>query len=535
MKLSHRLDSARSQGMRKGAIMAAVEQSAERELRHLAGEVRAEPGQGAEIADLLAQMRALLARIEAAAEARMAGWTPWLTRAEFRGSAANLAAWLALRAEDLSALQPRLAALGLSSLGRLDGHVLPSIRAVIAALVALSGSGRAEFPAPAQIGAAGLLAARRDALFGARAEGPGTRIMVTLPGLAAAEPALISGLVQAGADCFRINCAHDDPAVWAALIGQIRAEAAGLGRALPVSMDLGGPKFRIARVRGDDKHRLVTGESFWILAEGARSPHGALAVRLSHPQLAAALAPGREVVIDDGKIRAEVIRVEAGAVELRVVQAPLKGARLKLEKGVNLPGARLDVPALTVEDLQALDFVMREADVVSYSFVQSVADVEALLAAIEARKALRDPGRGLPGLVLKIETPRALEALPDLIVAAGGRLPVGVMIARGDLAVEIGFDRLSEIQEEVLWLCAAAQVPVIWATQVLETLVKEGQATRAEVTDAAMGQRAEAVMLNKGPHAARGVAFLRDVLARMDRHQAKKEARLGALHLWREG
>ncbi|WP_225028930.1 hypothetical protein, partial [Xinfangfangia pollutisoli] len=86
MKLSHRLDSARSQGMRKGAIMAAVEQSAERELRHLAGEVRAEPGQGAEIADLLAQMRALLARIEAAAEARMAGWTPWLARAEFRGS-----------------------------------------------------------------------------------------------------------------------------------------------------------------------------------------------------------------------------------------------------------------------------------------------------------------------------------------------------------------------------------------------------------------------------------------------------------------
>ena len=142
--------------------------------------------------------------------------------------------------------------------------------------------------------------------------------------------------------------------------------------------------------------------------------------------------------------------------------------------------------------------------------------------------------RRLPAVLLKIETPLGLHNLPDLIVAAGGVLPVGVMIARGDLAVEIGFDRLSEIQEEMLWLCEAAQVPVVWATQVLEGMAKDGQASRAEVTDAAMSQRAECVMLNKGPHILPTVTFLRDILRRMDRHHTKKADRLGPLHLWAE-
>jgi pyruvate kinase len=134
--------------------------------------------------------------------------------------------------------------------------------------------------------------------------------------------------------------------------------------------------------------------------------------------------------------------------------------------------------------------------------------------------------------MLKIETPLAVRNLPRLIVQAGGLQPVAVMIARGDLAVEIGLERLSEMQEQILWLCEAAHVPVVWATQVLDSLVKEGSASRAEMTDAAMGQRAECVMLNKGPHLAEAVAFLDGVLHRMDRHQHKKSARLGALKSW---
>jgi pyruvate kinase len=135
-------------------------------------------------------------------------------------------------------------------------------------------------------------------------------------------------------------------------------------------------------------------------------------------------------------------------------------------------------------------------------------------------------------IVLKIETPTAVENLPQLIVAAAVTRPVAVMIARGDLAVELGFARLSEIQEEMLWLCDAAHVPVIWATQVLDNLVADGRPSRAEATDAAMSQRAECVMLNKGPFLVEGVAFLKDILRRMDRHQAKKFARLGPLKSW---
>lgn len=108
---------------------------------------------------------------------------------------------------------------------------------------------------------------------------------------------------------------------------------------------------------------------------------------------------------------------------------------------------------------------------------------------------------------------------------------VGVMIARGDLAVEMGFERMAEVQEEILWLCEAAHLPVIWATQVLETLVKEGMPSRAEISDAAMGQGAECVMLNKGAHVVEAVQALDDILRRMRAHQSKKRAMLRELHL----
>ena len=134
--------------------------------------------------------------------------------------------------------------------------------------------------------------------------------------------------------------------------------------------------------------------------------------------------------------------------------------------------------------------------------------------------------------MLKIETPLAVRNLPRLIVQSALHHPTAVMIARGDLAVELGFARLSEMQEEMLWLCEAAHVPVIWATQVLDQFIKDGAPSRAETTDAAMAQRAECVMLNKGPYLAEAVTFLRDVLARMDRHQSKKFARFTPLRAW---
>ncbi len=128
------------------------------------------------------------------------------------------------------------------------------------------------------------------------------------------------------------------------------------------------------------------------------------------------------------------------------------------------------------------------------------------------------------GIILKIENRLAVEALPQILLTAMARHVVAVMVARGDLGVEIGLERMAEIQEEILWICEAAHVPVIWATQVLESLVKRGMPSRAEVTDAAMSGRAECVMLNKGPNIFRALDFLCDVLSRMEGHQTKKSA-----------
>ncbi len=484
--------------------------------------------------DRRAQAQALWHRLDALREGivtksdhRMADWAPRIGRAGFLASARNLADWLALREADLAPLQGPLATLGLSTLGRLDGHVRPTLNAVLAALADIAGQPAAT-TAPAVTDST-CLCDRRDSLFGARADGPYTRIMVTLPPEAADDPGLVAALVDAGADAFRINCAHDQPKDWAAMIGHIRAAGRAAGRHIPVSMDLGGPKVRIADVVPKRPPRLFAGDRFALAARTGAGPRRLACATLTHPALLDALSPGAEVTLDDGKMRAVVTETAPDHAVLEARHAPTKGLRLKPGKGVNLPGATLRVEALTPEDLAALDLVVPHADLVAFSFVQTVEDVRALIAAMQARAV---PDRPLPAILLKIETPLGLRNLPDLVIEAGGVLPVGVMIARGDLGVEIGFERLSEIQEEILWLCEAAQVPVVWATQVLEGMAKEGQASRAEVTDAAMSQRAECVMLNKGPHILPTVRFLRGILGRMDRHHAKKSDRLGPLHLW---
>ena len=175
--------------------------------------------------------------------------------------------------------------------------------------------------------------------------------------------------------------------------------------------------------------------------------------------------------------------------------------------------------------LEDLKFIVEHGDMVSLSFVRQREDIEALMAELD-----RLGGQHL-GIILKIENRQAFENLPDLILSALQHAPVAVMVARGDLGVEIGFERLAEVQEQILWLCEAAHVPVIWATQVLESLAKKGVPTRAEVTDAAMSGRAECVMLNKGPYITEAVSFLDNVLQRMKSHQNKKTAMMRRLRV----
>jgi pyruvate kinase len=185
----------------------------------------------------------------------------------------------------------------------------------------------------------------------------------------------------------------------------------------------------------------------------------------------------------------------------------------------------LHLPALTEKDLQDLPFIVAHADLVGMSFVRDPRDI------YDLQSRLEQLGGQRLGIVLKIETRQAFERLPNLVLAVMRHHTAGVMIARGDLAVECGYERLAEVQEEILWISEAAHMPVIWATQVLETLAKKGQPSRAEITDAAMGERAECVMLNKGPHMVEAVRVLDDILRRMQAHQNKKMSTLRSLHL----
>lgn len=136
------------------------------------------------------------------------------------------------------------------------------------------------------------------------------------------------------------------------------------------------------------------------------------------------------------------------------------------------------------------------------------------------------------GVIIKIETAQGFANLPAILLAAMRRPHTGVMIARGDLAVECGYERLAELQEEILWVCEAAHLPVIWATQVLDQSAQSGRPSRAEITDAAMGQRAECVMLNKGPHIVEAVVVLDDILRRTAAHHYKKNSLMRCLHSW---
>lgn len=237
------------------------------------------------------------------------------------------------------------------------------------------------------------------------------------------------------------------------------------------------------------------------------------------------LRPKERIWFDDGKIGGVIESVDAHAVRIQITTATATGDKLRPDKGINLPDSTLRLPALTEKDIADLDFVVQHADLVGLSFVKRPDDVLALHAQLAQR------GAEHLGIVLKIETRTGFEQLPSLLLAAMRGPRLGVMIARGDLAVECGWERLAEVQEEILWVCEAAHVPVIWATQVLESLAKKGVPSRAEITDAAMGERAECVMLNKGPHLVTAVRVLDDILRRMEAHQSKKSARLRPLRL----
>ncbi len=462
-------------------------------------------------------------------------WSGGIERDDFRLSAQNLAHYMAFRHRDLRHLQHSLMALGLSSLGRLESRVIPTLVTVKNALAALGGLPREDEVSEATFFAGEkLLRARAKELLGSTKTSRHVALMVTCPTEAADDAGFMTALAQRRVEALRINCAHDGPDQWSRMIEHARAVEKAHGHRFRIVMDLGGPKVRTGKVHQPaGEERIGKGALLAITAcddlprVDLTDRHFAVECTLS--EALAAAKPGDRVYINDGKVGARVERLEPWGLLARVDRVATKGAKLKPEKGLNFPDTEIAISPLGDKDLSDLDFIAERADGVGFSFVQSADDVRRLQEALAERRP--DDWRTL-SLILKIETSRAVHNLPDIVVQAASRQPTGIMIARGDLAVEIGFGRLAEMQEEILWIGEAAHVPVIWATQVLEHLVQKGTPSRGEMTDAAMAARAECVMLNKGPYLFEALDELEELLGRMEAHQYKKTPQLRRLRSW---
>jgi pyruvate kinase len=569
----------------------------------------------------------------------------------FQPSARNLLHYIALRYYDIRPLQRELAQLGLSSLGRIESRVLPSLYLVHSMLCRLAGR-ETHLPIPELEFLQGqqLLDTNAAALLGAAPQTRTVEIMVTMPSEAVTDETFVETLLTDGMNCARINCAHDDTDIWGKMVERIHQAKQKLGVDCRILMDLAGPKLRTgplkpgprfvrlrperdrlgrvirpcrvwlgqadqpvpaeagafipvaaawldqlqpedlvhftdtrgkectllirdrdsvqpygcwaeisrtAYLQSGDTLRiagkkgplastqvgelpaleipitLITGDTLMIHkadepGEPAQYDQQGHLVRPAHisctlPEIFSQLKVGEPIKLDDGNIEGVIVAVSPEEITVNITYARPNGSRLRADKGINLPKSRLGISGLTEKDRLDLDFVARQADIVSMSFVNETADVLDLLAEINQRQAT---GKGI---VLKIETRRAFNNLPMLLLTAMRHYPAGVMIARGDLAVECGWKRLAVVQEQILWLCEAAHIPVIWATQVLENLAKTGLPSRAEITDAAMAQRAECVMLNKGPGIRQAILLLDEILQRMQEYQNKKTTMLRQL------
>src|SRR5699024_8849024 len=332
----------------------------------------------------------------------------------------------------------------------------------------------------------------------------------------------------------RINGAHDNSEVWGAMIENIREAEKNTGHTCRVLMDISGPKIRTKTLLTTKRNpKVKEGERFLISGQTSMTlPKGIeLAVNTSVPEVLGKMKKGQVVKLDDGHIEAEVTETVDGGVICEVVRTVKEnGVKVKTEKGINIPDVDYKLDVLTEQDCKDLDFATVHADVIAFSFIKDKDDIDLIEAALRDR--LTDDRRDLP-TIAKSETTEGIRNLPEIIQQAAGARPFGVMLARGDLAVETGYERLSEVQEELLWICEAAHVPVIWATQVVESLVKTGIPTRSEISDVVAGSRAECIMLNKGDYIVEGVEVVGDILKKFENHQYKKTSMLRSLSIAR--
>jgi pyruvate kinase len=330
------------------------------------------------------------------------------------------------------------------------------------------------------------------------------KIVATI-GPASSSPGRLRELFLAGADVFRLNFSHGAHDDHRRVHATIRALEQETGRPIAILQDLQGPKIRVGVIK-DGRIQVAAGETVRFVL--GREEGGKDAIPLPHPEIFQAILPGAALLIDDGRVRLEAVSLDAETIEARVVV----GGAISNRKGVNLPDTALDLSPLTAKDRKDLAFGLElGVDLVALSFVQKPGDL------IEARGIVGERA----GLVAKIEKPQALEQIEDIV-----RLADAVMVARGDLGVEIPHEDVPGRQKELVQLCRLRGKPVIVATQMLDSMVHAPTPTRAEASDVATAiyDGADAVMLSAesaaGDYPVEAVAMMARIIRRTEGHGA---------------
>ncbi|MBN9241867.1 MAG: pyruvate kinase [Mesorhizobium sp.] len=302
------------------------------------------------------------------------------------------------------------------------------------------------------------------------------KILATI-GPASSEEAMLKKLFEAGADVFRINMSHADHDLMRTLVGRIRKVEKAVGRPIGILADLQGPKLRVGKF-ANGREALKVGQTFTL--DDNPEPGSSSRVYLPHPEILASVEPGHRLLIDDGKLALKALETDGK----RIVCTVVAGTAISDKKGVSLPDTVLPVGALTEKDRKDLDAVLAAGvDWVALSFIQRPEDLA------EARKIAR--GRAL--LLSKIEKPQAVARLDEIM-----ELSDALMVARGDLGVEMPLEAVPGIQKQITRAARKAGKPVVVATQMLESMISAPVPTRAEVSDVATAvfEGADAVMLS---------------------------------------
>ena len=330
------------------------------------------------------------------------------------------------------------------------------------------------------------------------------KILATL-GPASSEEEQIQKLHEAGADLFRINMSHASHDLMRTLIKRIRNVEARIGRPIGILCDLQGPKLRVGKFL-DGKVELEIGQTFTL--DDKDEPGNEKRVFLPHPEILQSVEPGHRLLIDDGKLQLRAEKCDGKSIECTVIA----GTMISDRKGVSLPDTLLGVGALTDKDRADLDAVLEtgDADWVALSFVQRPDDLA------EVRKI----ARGQVGLMSKIEKPQAIERIEEII-----EMSDALMVARGDLGVEMPLETVPGLQKKLIRLCRSAGKPVVVATQMLESMISSPVPTRAEVSDVATAvfEGADAVMLSAesaaGQYPVEAVSTMASVARTIEREQ----------------